>query len=126
MSNERKDTFGGFIKDLRAQRRVSLRSFCLDNGIDAGNYSKMERDILPPPQDKEKLQHLAEALGLEKDSKDWKKFFDLAAVTNGKIPEYIMQNEELLNKLPIFFRTFEGQKIDDEKLEQLIELIKRS
>lgn len=116
--------FGNFIKNLRMKKNQTLRNFCLEHGIDPGNHSKLERGILPPPKDEKKLKQLALSLGIREGSEDWKKYFDLALVGNGKIPDYIMEDKELVNKLPVFFRTIKGEKIDDEKLSKLIKLIR--
>ena len=42
-------TFGYAFKEARIKRGVTLRTFCLKNGLDAGNMSKYERGLLQPP-----------------------------------------------------------------------------
>ena len=118
--------FGQFFKEMRLRTGLSLRQFCLDNGLDPGNISKMERGLASPPQSKEKLAEYARHLGIEKDSDDWYNFFDYAAASAGRIPDYVMSDEELVKKLPVVFRTLRGQKLSVEKLKQLAELIRRS
>ncbi len=44
----------------------------------------------------------------------------------GLIPKDVMENEELLEALPVFFRTARGEKPDAEELRQLVQLLKRS
>ena len=51
------------------------------------------------------------------------KFFDLAAVDAGRIPDYVLEDEKLVAQLPVFFRTLSGQKLPREDLEKLLELI---
>jgi len=68
----------------------------------------------------------ASALGLKKESKEWFEFFDLAAAHRGKIPEEIMEDEKLVAKLPMLFRTLRGEKVSDKKLNELIEKIRKS
>ena len=68
----------------------------------------------------------AKALGLRKGSDDWYTFFDLAAADRGKIPSDVMEDEELVEKLPILFRTLRGQKVSKEKLNKLIDKIRSS
>ena len=38
---------GEFIKQIRARQRLGLREFCLKNGYDPSNWSKIEREVLP-------------------------------------------------------------------------------
>ena len=116
--------FGTFIKELRARRRLGLREFCLEHGHDPSNWSKIEREVLSPPRDEEILRTWAKQLGLKPNSDDWLKFFDYAAVDAGRISDYVMKDEELLGKLPVFFRTLSGQKPAREDLEKLLEIIR--
>ena len=119
-------TFGSFFKELRAKRGLTLRMFCQRYKIDPGNTSKLERGLLPAPQSEKKLTEYAKALGLRKGSDDWYTFFDLAAADRGKIPSDVMEDEELVEKLPILFRTLRGQKVSKEKLNKLIDKIRSS
>lgn len=50
--------YGEFIKELRAKKEISLREFCKQVEMDASNWSKIERGVLAPPQDEEKLKKL--------------------------------------------------------------------
>lgn len=121
-----KKTFGDFFRQLRAERRLALREFCLKHGFDPGNISKLERGLLPPPQSEEKLGEYAKALGLKEGSDEWYEFFDLAAASNGKIPSDVLSDKELAAKLPVFFRTLRRQKVSDKKLDDLAERIRRA
>ena len=56
---------------------------------------------------------------------DWLAFCDLAIISAGKIPEDIVTNEELMNALPVLFRTVRDKTLDEEGLEKLIKSIKR-
>ena len=116
--------FGTFIKELRAKQRLGLREFCLTHGHDPSNWSKIEREVLSPPRDEETLRKWARQLGIKQGSDDWLKFFDYAAVDAGRIPNHVMQDKELLAKLPIVFRTISGQKPSSKDLDKLIEIIK--
>jgi transcriptional regulator with XRE-family HTH domain len=118
--------FGEFIKQIRAQQRLGLREFCLEHGHDPSNWSKIEREVSPPPKDEATLRTWAKQLGLKPGTDDWLKFFDYAAVDAGRIPDYVMKNEELLGNLPAFFRTLSGQKPSREDLEKLTEIIRRA
>ena len=116
--------FGEFFRKRRMALGSTLRKFCLESGLDPGNISRLERGLLSPPQDREKLESYARLLKIEKGSADWYEFFDLAAAETGRIPDEIMQDRELAGKLPLLFRTLRGDKVPDEKLDQLVRRIR--
>src|SRR3989304_8310919 len=116
--------FGEYFKKKRLEMRKTLRQFCLENGLDPGNISKIERGILPPPQSREKLEKYAGYLKIKKGSDDWYTFFDLVAAETGRIPEDIMAKTKIEDKLPILFRTLRGQKGSDDKLDELIKMLR--
>jgi len=117
--------FGKFFKELRKRRGLTLRQFCLENNLDPGNISKLERGKTHPPSSRELLEKYASYLQIEVGSDDWYNFFDYAAACSGKIPMDVMKDEDLVEKLPFIFRTLRGQKVPKEKLEELVELIRR-
>lgn len=119
-------TFGGFFKEKRVALRKTLRQFCAENSLDPGNISRLERGLMPPPQGSEKLEEYAHYLQIKKGSDDWYKFFDLARIEAGRIPDELLKDEAVVASLPILFRTLRGQKISGKKLEKLVELIKKS
>ncbi|MGD0626084.1 MAG: helix-turn-helix transcriptional regulator [Thermodesulfobacteriota bacterium] len=119
-------TFGQFFRKMRERHRLSLRRFCVENNVDPGNISKLERGLLPPPQSREKLEEYAAYLQIKEGSDDWYEFFDLASAQSGKIPQDLLNDEDLVKKLPLVFRTIRGQKISAEKLDELAEVIKKS
>jgi transcriptional regulator with XRE-family HTH domain len=116
--------FGRLFKELRQKKGYTLREYCRLFQKDPGNMSKMERGLLPPPTATEELTELALSLGLRKNAEEWSNFFTVAVVSAGKIPKEIMSDEEVIQHLPILLRTMTGQKIDENKLKALIEMIK--
>jgi len=116
--------FGEFIKTLRLDRDIGLREFCRRLSIDASNWSKVERGILPPPQGDEKLDQIAEVLGIKKTSELYNELKDKAAIDAGIIPKDILSDQETLNLLPMFFRTVRSEKPTAEEIEKLIEKIR--
>jgi transcriptional regulator with XRE-family HTH domain len=118
--------FGNLLKRLRAVRGLTLRDFCQQNRLDPGNYSRLERGLYPPPQNHEILERYARCFGLVPGSDDWLEFFDAAAAENGRIPDDLMSDRELVEKLPVLFRTLRGQPVPLEKLDELVDKIKRS
>lgn len=121
-----KNRFGALFKRLRIAGGKTLRSFCVEHGFDPGNISKLERGLLPAPQSQENLAEYAATLGLEEGSEEWQHFLDVAAAEGGRIPEDLLSDSELVDKLPVLFRTLRGQRADGESLDDLAEKIRRS
>jgi len=119
-------TFGRMMKDLRLRKKETLREFCQKHGIDPGNYSRLERGLLPPPQKEELLTKYATALGIQKGTDEWLEFFDLAALCNGQIPPDLLTDDEVVDKLPVLFRTLRASPIAPDKMDALVELIRRT
>ncbi|MBD3290786.1 hypothetical protein GF337_18410 [candidate division KSB1 bacterium] len=65
------------------------------------------------------------SLGLKEDSDERDDFFTVANVSSGRIPQEIMSDEEVLPHLPVLLRTIHGQKLTEDKLRSLIEIIKK-
>lgn len=117
--------FGDFIKARRLELDLSLRKFCENLSLDPSNWSKIERNKLQLTYEKEKLEEIAQLLKFEKGSKKWTELFDLATVAKRNIPDYVYNDEEILNALPIFFRTASNEKPTTAELDKLIELLKK-
>jgi transcriptional regulator with XRE-family HTH domain len=118
-------SFGELFKSRRIGNGLTLREFCRINGFDPGNVSKIERGLFQPPQSKEMLLKYAVALGIKEGQEDWLTFCDLAITSAGKIPDDIVSNQELMNALPVLFRTVRNKKLNEEGLGKLIKSIKR-
>ena len=117
--------FGEFIKERRIAKGVSLRELCKWIEIDPSNLSKVERGLLAPPQDEEKLRKIAQVLGIKFGSPLWKEMQDKANIDAGIIPEDILSDERVLNSLPMFFRTIRSEKPTSEDLGKLIDMIRK-
>jgi len=115
-------SFGEFIKSLRIKNEITLREFCRQINVDPSNWSKIERGIQTPPKSKKFLEAIAEILKLKKGEEDYFLLFDLAALSF--IPNELIEDKTLVEKLPVFFRTLRGKKPSKEELEQLINLLK--
>lgn len=115
--------FGKFFKELRQRTGSTLRQFCLENDLDPGNISKIERGKTNPPNSQEILERYAACLKIKEGGNDWYNFFDYAAASSGKIPQHIMNEKESVEKLPFVFRTLRGQKVSKDNLKELAELI---
>lgn len=120
------NNFGEFFRLKRIARGLTLRTFCQRFGYDPGNISRLERNILPPTLDDEKLAGYARALQIKRDSEEWVLFHDLAHSTKGQIPEDIMQQSNVNRYLPLLFRTVRGKKLSKSQIKELIELLNKS
>ncbi len=118
-------TFGEFVKAKRLKKGLGLREFCKLAQMDASNWSKIERGKLAPPSKRDVLERVAKIVGLKKGSDDWLEFFNLASVAQGRIPESVYEDEEIVSKLPVFFRTISGKQHTQEELDELIKLLKQ-
>ena len=121
-----KAAFGAFFKELRIGQKVTLRQFCRAHGYDPGNISKLERGLLPPPDSEAKITEFAKALKIRRGSDTWYQFFDLARAARGKLPPDVLRKRDVVARLPLLFRTLRGQKVSEQKQNELIEKIRRS
>ena len=117
--------FGEFIKERRIARDITLRKFCQELDLDASNWSKVERGLLYPPQDEEKLGRIADLIGITQGSDEWQTMKDLSCIGAQMLPEDIASDRRIVNALPLFFRTVRSDKPTAEELDRLIELIKK-
>lgn len=117
-------TFGEFFRQKRISLGLTLRQFCEKYRYDPGNISKLERNILSPSIDEDKLEGYALALRVSRDTADWTTFFDLAHTAKGTLPTDIRNDPNALSVLPAFYRTVRGKKLDRKKINELIKLIK--
>ena len=114
--------FGQYVKGLREKRGLSLRKFCRLANLDPSNWSKVERGLLSPPRSRKVLNDIASVLLIPKDSEEWHMIFDMAAI--GHIPVDLVGGARVAERLPIFFRTARGAKLDSAALKELMELFR--
>jgi transcriptional regulator with XRE-family HTH domain len=93
---------------LRTKKCASLRKFCLQNEIDSSNISKLERGVLPPPNEKV-LKYYAECLGLKEGSPERLDLFELASAEKIKLPKHLSESE-LVERIPALFRAARTKK----------------
>jgi len=119
-------SFGELVKELRIAQKKTLRQFCHENGLDPSNWSKIERDVNPPPKDEATLSRWARFLGLNPDTEPWADFICRAEISRGNIPREVMSDEKLLAKLPVFFRTVRGAEFTEEQLNDFIAKVREA
>jgi len=122
-SSDMGSAFGQRLKDLRIQRGLTLR-VCSDTlGIDASNWSKIERGVNAAPKDMAVLEHWANFFGIEDAAKQ--DFLDLAALSRNEIPPDINSDHVLNEALPVFFRAARGSKINQETITKFVAEVKK-
>ena len=109
--------FNETVKSLRLKKRLTLRDFCEQAGLDPSNWSKVERGINPPPGDVGVLEGLAKFFGLTGAAK--LAFMDEAALQRGELPPDVADHEILQKALPAFFRAARGHELTEAELANL-------
>lgn len=116
--------FGEFFKAKRIEKGLTLRQFCEDNDFDPGNISKLERGVLAAPQTEDKLKKYAKALGLKAGTDEYVEFFDLASASTRHFAVKNINDEGLLRKLPVLFRSLDKKDLTPEQLDRIIQIVK--
>lgn len=114
-------TFGTFLKDLRIKTGQTLRNFCKKHKVAPGTWSKLERDILPPPQGEE-LEHYSHLVGLKPNTPEWVTFFALAVIAQARVLSAHEKEQMVVNQLPAIL----PPQRDPKALDELIELVQAS
>jgi transcriptional regulator with XRE-family HTH domain len=82
---------GKYIKRKRESSGIGLRKFAQQISVDASNWSKIERGVLPFRMDKKKTAIIAKVLGLKKGSKEMEDFYDSIAISQNRLPDDIVK-----------------------------------
>ena len=115
--------FAELIKNLRIEKRLTLREFCAQIGFDPSNWSKIERGVNPPPIDVTFLEKLAEFFGLTGEKKQ--ELFDAAALGRGELPADLADDKIFVSALPAFFRAARNHELNENQLRNFAEDIRR-
>lgn len=115
MSDKEKN-FGSYLKELRLKAGFGLRRFANLIEMKASNLCDIEHGRRRMP--KERLESIADVLGLEKGTSDWEHFFELAR-TRGELPADVQQMAER-RFMPTLLRTIDNAQLSDDDIKQLI------
>ena len=115
--------FGAMAKTKRIAQKLTLREFCEKCGLDASNWSKVERGINPPPGEARVLERIATVLELSGTERN--EFLDTAAITRREFPADLAQDVDLMKALPAFFRSARDHQLTDEELRAFGECIRK-
>jgi len=110
--------FNELLKSLRINLGITLRQCAADLGVDASNWSKLERGVNPAPKDHTILKIWAEYFRLK--GEEVADFFSLAALSRKEIPGDIATDERIMEALPAFFRSLRDSDMSDEKLQEFV------
>lgn len=115
--------FKALLKSYRLRAGFGLRQFAELVGELPSNYAAVESGLRSPWRPMEKLQRVADALGLAQGSADWDAFF-LAARQNRALPPDV---EHILERplIPVLLRTVDQLRLGDDAIQKLIEHIQR-
>lgn len=118
-------TFGQFIKERRRTLDIGLREFCIAAGVDPSNYSKYERDIIPPSQ--EHFERIARGLKIKRNSEHWHRMQALLAGAKKEIPSDWLKNQRVMELLPAFYQKLRGYDTPGagDPIKELMKLLKR-
>lgn len=111
--------FGDYLKNLRIERRLTLRQCADQLNVDPSNWSKLERGINPAPKDSETLKQWANFFDIESDKME--QFTDFASLSRREIPLDVASDERVIAALPVFFRAIRGQELEGERLKSFME-----
>lgn len=118
--------FGEFFHKRRIELGFTLRKFSETFDEDPAYISRLERGKVPAPKVPAKLNYYAHALGMKEGTEDYEKFFRLASISNKTYGIDQVENEKILEKLPVFLRTLDNKGLNESDLDKLIELIRDS
>ena len=121
----RKRTFGAFLRALRLQAGYGPRRFAAQAGFQPSNLSNIERGKKPPPGDPERLEQIADALGLAEDSQERRELYDLAAEAREEpLPADLEGYTRRSKAIPVLLRAAKGKGLTDEDFRELAEHIR--
>ena len=117
-------SFGDYVNDLRIKSKKTLRQFCLENGLDPSNWSKVERDVNLPPGDEAVLGQWAKYFSLKPKTEEWNQFMDEARTSQNASPKDRLGDEKIMSFLPAFIRTSDGKDLGEVEVGKLVQKIR--
>jgi len=116
--------FGPYLRKLRLEAGFGLRAFAETVGMKPSNLSRLETGRIAPPTSAERIAQIAEALGLEEDSAEFKQLNDLASQARpGTLPPDVEDYAARKPGVPLLLRTAKGKQLDEAEFRRLAEYI---
>lgn len=116
--------FGTRLRAMRLAAGLGLQAFCRRTGMDAGNYSRLERGLTRPPRDHRKMEPIRAALELEPESDDWLYLLLLADLEWGALPRRLLTDEAVRPLLPALLQGLAGRRMTEPQIETLMRLVR--
>lgn len=114
------ESFGAFLRERRVAGGMSLRQFAKLCGLQPSNYCNVENSAAaPPPADK--VEAIANALGIVEGSEDYTMLLDLAAQGRNEVPADVARIVREREAIPALLRTVENEKVTEEQLMGIID-----
>lgn len=114
--------FGQTIEEIRKSSSITLKQLSRDIGFDPSYISRIERGK-KKPSDKF-VDAFTSYFAIETGTETYKKIKDSASIARAEIPDYVMSEKDIVDRLPMLFRTITGSKIEEDALDDLINLLK--
>jgi transcriptional regulator with XRE-family HTH domain len=112
--------WGEFVRAKRLEAGYGLRQFAGLVGLQPSNYNHMEKGRMSPPQDKDRLDQIAEVLGVEPGSDDYHALMDLAVAGKDRLPADVAQYAKDNEMVPVLLRTIENRKPTKKEFAELV------
>jgi len=118
--------WGEFVRQRRLSAGYGLREFASLVGLQPSNYNHMEKGRMSPPQDKARLDQIAEVLGMEHGSEDYHELMDLAVAGKDKLPADVAEFARRNELVPVLLRTLENRKPTRQEFRELVRRLNES
>lgn len=116
--------FGKYLRKLRLDAGFGLRVFAETIGMKPSNLCRIETGRIGPPTSPDRIAQIAQALGLEAGSEEYKKLNDLAAEARpGTVPPDVKEYAARQPGVPLLLRTAKGKQLDEAEFRRLAEYI---
>jgi len=112
--------FGDRFTELRISAGFSLRKFCKEMNLDAGNWSRIETGVSNPPTDDEFYDKATKLFDGNEEIKN--ELVSLASAV--KILPKSLHDSDLMEHMPVMLRKIDGQQLKEEEIENLVNWIK--
>jgi transcriptional regulator with XRE-family HTH domain len=113
------------VKTRRLDLEIGLREFAERIGVEASNYSKIERGLKSAPTG-DRLIPYVKALELEVGGKEHSLLEDMAHVANGHIPTKVLTDERLAGKLPLLFNGMANGAFSEDQIDEILATVREA
>jgi transcriptional regulator with XRE-family HTH domain len=113
--------WGEFVRRKRLSAGYGLREFADLVGLHPSNYNHMEKGRMAPPQEKARLDQIAEVLGIRAGSNDYATLMNLAVGKRGKLPADVAEFARKNALVPALLRTLANRRLSRQEFQNLIQ-----